>query len=91
MFIFSGLFLIQYEFLLLNFKFNKSFRNNRINRPIGVTTKKKMIPIIIGDINFPNKIPNLNHKRFNGLNIFEFNIPSTKKTNEINKDQNLIE
>ncbi len=91
MFIFSGLFLIQYVSLLLNFKFNKSFLSNRINIPIGVTTKKKTSPIIKGDINLPSKIPNLNHRKFKGLNIFEFNRPNTKKTNEINTDQNLIE
>ena len=91
MFIFSVLFLIQYVSLLLNFKFNKSFLSNRINIPIGVTTKKKIIPIIKGDINLPKKIPNLNHRRLNGLNIFEFNKPNTKNINEINNAQNLIE
>ena len=72
-------------------KFNKSLFNNLISNPIGVTTKKNIIPITNGEIIFPRKIPNLNHRRLNRLNIFEFNKPNTKNINEINKAQNLIE
>ena len=35
----------------------------------------------------PNAIPNLNQRRFRGVNILEFNKPRTKKNNEIAKDQ----
>ena len=61
--------------------------NDLIIRPIGVTTIKKIVPIIIGDINFPNKIPNLNQSLFNGLKKLEFINPRTKKIKEIIKDQ----
>ena len=46
---------------------------------MGVTTKKKIIPIIIGDINLPRKIPNLFHRMFNGVNNFELINPNTRK------------
>ena len=55
--------------------------------PIGVTTKKNIIPIIIGEIIFPKNIPNLNHNLFKGVRIFEFISPSNKKSNERIKDQ----
>ena len=58
--------------------------------PVGVTTKKNMIPIIIGDIIFPKSIPNLNQSLLNGDKRFEFKIPKTKNINEIIKDQSLI-
>jgi len=51
---------------------------------------KKTTPITIGDINLPNKIPNLNQILFNGFRIFEFTIPKIKKITEITKDQTLI-
>ena len=57
---------------------------------MGVTTKKKIIPIIIGDTIDPNMIPNLNQSLFSGVNAFEFNIPKIKETNEVSKDQILI-
>ena len=41
----------------------------------------------IGEMIFPKNIPNLNHKQFNGFNIFEFNNPKIKNINEIIKDQ----
>ena len=44
-------------------------------KPIGVTTIKNIMPIIIGEIIFPNNIPNLNHNIFNGSNILELIIP----------------
>ena len=35
---------------------------------------------MIGDIIFPNNIPNLYQIKFNGYKIFEFNKPRIKKT-----------
>ena len=43
-----------------------------------------------GDIIFPKKIPNLNQSLFNGVKIFEFIKPKTKKNMEIIIDQFLI-
>jgi hypothetical protein len=57
---------------------------------VGVTIAKKIIPMTTGETNLPNKIPNLNQIRFNGVRIFEFKIPKIKKTKEIIKDQTLI-
>ena len=78
---------IQYVFSLFFFKFIKSFPSNFINKPIGVTTKKNIIPIIIGETKLPKKTPNLNHALFNGVRTFEFNIPKIKKINDIKIDQ----
>ena len=57
---------------------------------MGVTTRKKIIPITIGATTAPSAIPNLNHNLFNGVNIFEFINPKTKKIAEIIADQTLI-
>ena len=57
--------------------------------PVGVTTTKKTIAITIGEIIFPNKIPNLNQSIFKGVRILEFIIPKIKKIKEIIKDHNL--
>ena len=46
---------------------------------LGVTIAKKTIPITIGDIIVPNKIPNLNQILFKGVKIEEFNKPKIKK------------
>ncbi len=46
---------------------------------VGVTTVKKTIPITIGDIKTPSKIPNLNQTLFKGVKIDEFNRPKIKK------------
>ena len=67
-----------------------SFPNNFIVKPMGVTTKKYIKPIIIGDIILPKNIPNLNHNLLNGVKILEFNKAKTKKIQDIIKDQNLI-
>ena len=40
---------------------------------------KKTIPITIGAIKLPNKIPNLNQILFKGFKIDEFNNPKIKK------------
>ena len=57
---------------------------------MGVTIAKKTIPITIGEIKLPNKIPNLNQILFNGVKNFEFNNPKIKKIIAIIKDQILI-
>ena len=54
---------------------------------MGVTTKKKMIPITIGEITTPKSKPNLNQSLFNGVKIFELIIPKNKKITEIISDQ----
>ena len=46
--------------------------------PVGVTTRKKTSPIIIGETNFPRKIPNLNHKILSGVKNLEFDNPNIK-------------
>ena len=73
----------------MNFRFIKSLPSSFIIKPIGVTTKKKIIPIIIGEIIFPNNKPNLNQILFKGLKILEFKIPNIKNKPEIIKDHNL--
>ena len=57
---------------------------------VGVTTAKKTIPITIGDIKLPNKIPNLNQILFKGVKIDEFNKPKIKKIIAIITAQILI-
>ena len=57
---------------------------------IGVTTKKNIILIIIGEIIFPKNIPNLNQILLNGVKIFEFNNPKVRKVKEIIIDHILI-
>ena len=53
---------------------------------MGVTTKKKIIPIITGEKTFPKNNPNLNQSLFKGLSNLEINNPKTKKIAEINND-----
>lgn len=48
-----------------------------------------MSPIIIGEIIFPKKIPNLNQSLFNGVKIIEFKSPKIKNIKEIITDHNL--
>ena len=66
-----------------------SFLNIFINIPIGVTTKKNIIPIIIGEIILPNKIPNLNQILFKGVNNFDCSKPEIIKKND-NKKKMII-
>ncbi len=68
-------------------RFNKSLLINLIKIPIGVTTKKNIIPITIGEINLPSNNPNLNQIRLSGDKNLELAKPSNKKINEIIKDQ----
>jgi hypothetical protein len=56
---------------------------------MGVTTPKKIIPIITGETIPPKINPNFIHIIFNGVNIFELKIPKEKKIKEINKDHTL--
>ena len=55
-------------------------------KPIGVTIKKNIKPIIKGEIILPKNIPNFIHNMCKGVKILEFIIPKIKKTNEINRD-----
>jgi len=57
---------------------------------VGVIIKKKIIPIIIGEIRFPSKIPNLNQILFKGVKILELNNPKIKKVIAIIIDHILI-
>ena len=90
MLLFGSFFSIQYDLFLLNLKLSRSFFNNFIIKPIGVTTRKKIIPIIKGETIFPKKIPNLNHILFNGVKTFEFKSPKVKKNNEIKSAHTLM-
>ena len=72
------------------FKFNKSLPNSFIIKEIGVITKKKIIPITIGETNFPNKIPNLTQALFKGVSIFDLVNPKNKKIKETTNDQILM-
>ena len=58
--------------------------------PVGVTTKKNITPITIGETIFPKNNPNLNQRLFNGVSILELTIPNIKKMIEIVKNDNLI-
>ena len=61
-----------------------------IKNAVGVTTKKKTKPITIGDMKFPNNIPNLNQILFKGDNTDEFKRPKVKKIIAITSAQTLI-
>ena len=69
---------------------NKFLPKRRIIIPVGVTTKKYTIPIIIGETIEPNKIPNLNHNLFSGVNNLELKIPKIKKIIDKTNDHSLI-
>ena len=66
--------------------FNRSFLANLISKPIGVTTKKNIIAIIIGETILPNNIPNLNQILLKGVRNLELNKPKTRNMNAIIKD-----
>jgi len=68
---------------------NKSLPNNRISKPVGVTTKKNTTPITTGDTIEPKKNPNFNHNLFNGVKNLEFKTPKTKKIEDKIKAHNL--
>jgi hypothetical protein len=51
-------------------------------KAVGVITKKKIIPITNGEINFPKKIPNLNQIMFKGVKISDLINPKIRKINE---------
>ena len=53
-------------------------------------TKKKTIPITIGETKFPSKMPNLNQTLFKGVSIFDLVNPKNKKIKETTNDQILI-
>ena len=54
---------------------------------MGVTTKKNIILITIGEIILPRSKPNLNQIKFNGLSNFEFIIPNIRKIIDIPNNQ----
>ena len=58
--------------------------------PIGVTTRKKTIPIAKGAKILPSKSPNLNQSIFRGVSSFDFVRPKNKNIKEIIIDHNLI-
>ena len=58
---------------------------------MGVTVRKKIIPIINGATIAPKIIPNLNQSLFNGAKSFGLINPKIKKTKETITDQILID
>ena len=60
-----------------------------MSNEVGITTKKKTAPIIIGDIKFPKKIPNLCHSLLSGFNSLELITPKKRKIKDINIDHSL--
>ena len=63
--------------------FNKSFPINLIKIHIGVIITKNTKPITIGDIKFPNNIPNLDQILFNLFSNLGFKKLIIKKVNAI--------
>ena len=61
-----------------------------MNIPIGVTTKKNITPIIIGETILPKIKPNFIHSLLSGVRIFEFKNPRPIKIIDIIIDQILI-
>ena len=61
----------------------------RINNPIGVITKKYIIPMTIGAITFPRSSPNLIQAKFKGVSNFELIKPKIRKIIEIASDHTL--
>ncbi len=76
-------FLIQYVLELFFFKFKTSFLNNLKIKPVGVTIKKKIIPITTGEIILPKILPIFIHSLFKGVSNFEFFIPNKRKIKDI--------
>ena len=72
------------------FVFNKSFPNNLIIIAKGVIKIKYTKDITIGETILPNNSPNFSQSLLKGVNIFEFNKPSTRKITLTIKDQILI-
>ena len=67
-----------------------SFPSNRIIIPVGVTTEKNIIPIMIGDTIAPKSIPSLNHNLFGTINALGKKIPKKRKTRAMMNAQSLI-
>ena len=65
--------------------------SNRIIIPVGVTAKKNIIPIIIGETIAPRNEPSLNHNLFGKINTLGRNIAKKKKINAIIQDQNFAQ
>ena len=56
-----------------------SFLKSLSIKAVGVTIRKKINPITIGETMFPKRIPNLNQILFNGVSKKEFKRPKNKK------------
>ena len=67
-----------------------SFLNNFRISPVGVTIRKKIKPIIIGDTIEPRSNPNLNQDLFKGKSNLEFKTPNNKNITAIGIGQILI-
>ena len=76
--------------MLFHFKFKISLPKILIIDEIGVTTKKNITLITIGETMLPSNNPNLNQILFKGVRIFEFNKPKVKNIIATINDQNLI-
>ena len=68
---------------------NRSFLKIFINKPIGVTSKKKIMNRTMGEIIFPNNSPNLIQIFLKGFRTLEFKIPSIKNISAITIDHSL--
>ena len=57
---------------------------------MGVTTKKNIMLITIGEIKLPRNNPNLNQIKLRGLSNFELIIPKIKKIIDVEKNHKFI-
>ena len=64
--------------------------SNRIIIPVGVTVKKNIIPMIIGETIAPRNEPSLNHNLFGKINTLGRKIAKKKKMNAIIQAQRCI-
>ena len=64
--------------------------SNRIIIPVGVTVKKNIIPMIIGEIIAPRNEPSLNHNLFGRINALGKKTPKKRKMSAMMNAQSLI-
>ena len=62
---------------------NRSFPNIFINKPIGVTNKKKIMNKTMGESFFPNNYPNIIQIFLKGFRTLEFKSPNIKNISAI--------
>ena len=67
-----------------------SLPSKRIIIPVGVTVKKNIIPMIIGETMAPRNEPSLNHNLFGRINTLGRKIAKKKKMNAIIQAQRCI-